>query len=138
MALYGTINVRVPEDVYRKAEELTKHYGSRTAVIIAAVKALHAQRKKETPPPAAEAVDNPAAAEKVTSSSPRAGRGYFTKTEAGIAASNRIEELYAEGKGMQETAEILNSEGFKTSNGQPWERGSVYSRLKVMGLKGNA
>jgi len=129
LALYGTINVRVPEDVYRKAEELTKHYGSRTAVIIAAVKALHTQRKKETPPPAAE---------KVTSSSPRAGRGYFTKTEAGIAASNRIEELYAEGKGMQETAEILNSEGFKTSNGQPWERGSVYSRLKVMGLKGNA
>jgi len=138
MGLYGTINVRVPENVYRKAEELTKHYGSRTAVIIAAVKALHTQRKKETPPPAAEAVDNPAAAEKVTSSSPRAGRGYFTKTEAGIAASNRIEELYAEGKGMQETAEILNSEGFKTSNGQPWERGSVYSRLKVMGLKGNA
>ena len=39
---------------------------------------------------------------------------------------------------LEETADILNSEGFKTSNGQPWERGSVYSRLKVMGLKGNA
>ena len=138
MGLYGTINVRVPENVYRKVEELTKRYGSRTAVIIAAVKSLYATRKKETPPAAAEEVDNPPAAEKVTSSSPRGGKGYFTKTEAGRAASNRIEELYAEGKGMQETAEILNSEGFKTSNGQPWERGSVYSRLKVMGLKGNA
>jgi Arc/MetJ-type ribon-helix-helix transcriptional regulator len=137
LALYGTINVRVPENVYRKTEELAKRYGSRTAVIIAAVNSLHAQRKKETPPPAAEEVDK-AAAEKVTSSSPRAGKGYFTKTEAGRAASNRIEELYAEGKGIQETADILNSEGFKTSNGQPWERGSVYSRLKVMGLKGNA
>jgi len=138
MGLYGTINVRVPENVYRKVEELTKRYGSRTAVIIAAVNSLHASRKKDTPPPAAEAVDNPPAAEKVTSSSPRAGKGYFTKTEAGRAASNRIAELHAEGKGMQETAEILNSEGFTTSNGQPWARGSVNNRLKVMGLKGNA
>jgi hypothetical protein len=143
MALYGTINVRVPEDVYHKAEELKRRYKTQTGVVIAAINALHAGLRKEAQPAAVKDDSAPAApVSKPTPAPKQAGKGNtrYELSDEGRRIIDRVRELYQVNPSPEAIAKALSAENIRQLSGKPFTRGGVNTFVKrhVKPTQGNA
>jgi len=143
MPLYGTINVRVPEDVYHKAEELKRRHKTQTGVVIAAINALHAGLRKEAQPAAVKDDSAPAApVSKPTPAPKQAGKGNtrYELSDEGRRIIDRVRELYQVNPSPEAIAKALSAENIRQLSGKPFTRGGVNTFVKrhVKPTQGNA
>ncbi len=146
MPLYGTINVRVPEDVYNKAEELKRRYKTQTGVVIEAIRALHAglqKERKEAQPGAAKDESAPAPAVVNPKPAPKQGgksNARYTGSDEGRQIIARIRELYQVDKSPEAITKALNAENVRQLSGAPWKRPGVAGMIKryIKPTQGNA